>query len=114
MLDCKNALVETKGDFKAAEKKLKELGLAAAAKRSGKAANEGRVFSKITENCASLVELSCETDFVARNEEFVQLGNTIVSKVAGSCLDEVTDEITALVDAGGSPCRLGRMGGLDV
>ena len=98
MMDCKNVLVETNADFAAAEKKLKELGLAAAAKRSGKAANEGRVFSKITDNCAALVELSCETDFVARNEEFVELGNTIVSKVADSCTDQVTDAINTLVD----------------
>ena len=98
MLDCKNALVEANGDFAAAEKKLKELGLAAAAKRSGRATNEGRVFSKITDTCASLVELSCETDFVARNQDFIDLGNLIVSKVAGSCLTKTTDELTALVD----------------
>ncbi|MBN1686737.1 MAG: translation elongation factor Ts [Spirochaetales bacterium] len=98
MLDCKNALVETKGDFAAAEKKLKELGLAAAAKRIGKAANEGRIFSKITDSCASLVELSCETDFVARNQEFIDLGNRIVSKVAGSCMTEATGEVLSLVD----------------
>ena len=98
MLDCKNALVEANGDFAAAEKKLKELGLAAAAKRSGRATNEGRVFSRITDTCASLVELSCETDFVARNQEFIDLGNLVVSKAAESCLTETTAELTALVD----------------
>ena len=98
MLDCKNALVETKGDFKAAEKKLKELGLAAAAKRSGKAANEGRVFSCVTKTCASLVEISCETDFVARNQEFIDLGTTITSIAAEGCLSEATGELNSLVD----------------
>jgi elongation factor Ts len=98
MLDCKNALVESAGDFAVAEKKLKELGLAAAAKRSGKAANQGRVFSKITDTCASLVELSCETDFVSRNKDFVELGNLIVTKVSQSCFTEATDEITSMVD----------------
>ncbi len=98
MLDCKNALVETNGDFKAAEKKLKELGLAAAAKRSGKAANEGRVFSRITDRCASLVELSCETDFVARNQDFINLGTKIASKAAEACLSEPTAELNGLVD----------------
>lgn len=98
MLDCKNVLVEANGDFAAAEKKLKELGLAAAAKRSGKAANEGRVFSKIADKCASLVELSCETDFVSRNKDFIDLGTQIVNTVAGSCLSEASDEITNMVD----------------
>ena len=98
MMDCKNVLVETGGDFAAAEKKLKELGLAAAEKRSGKAANEGRVFSSITKTCASLVELSCETDFVARNKDFIELGKTITSKVADSCMTEPTAELTGLVD----------------
>jgi elongation factor Ts len=98
MLDCKNVLVETGGDFDAAEKKLKELGLAAAAKRSGKAANEGRVFSKVSKTCASLVEISCETDFVARNQDFIDLGTQITSKVAESCLSEATAELTTAVD----------------
>jgi len=98
MLDCKNALVEANGNFAAAEKKLKELGLAAAAKRSGKAANEGRVFSKITDTCASLVELSTETDFVARNQDFVDVGSQIITMTAESCITEPTDEMNALVD----------------
>ena len=98
MLDCKNVLVETGGDFDAAEKKLKELGLAAAAKRSGKAANEGRVFSSVTNSCASLVEISCETDFVARNQDFIDLGTLVTSKAAKSCLSESTPELIALVD----------------
>ena len=97
-MDCKNVLVETGGDFAAAEKKLKELGLAAAEKRSGKAANEGRVFSSVTDTCASLVELSCETDFVARNQDFIDLGKEITSKVGESCLTEPTPELTGMVD----------------
>jgi len=98
MLDCKNALVETKGDFAAAVKKLRELGLAAAAKRIGKAANQGRIFSKVGEKCASLAEISCETDFVARNQEFIALGNRIISKAVESCLAKPTDELDSLVD----------------
>lgn len=98
MLDCKNALVEAAGNFEKAEKKLKELGLAAAAKRSGKAANEGRIFSAVSDTYAGLVELSCETDFVARNQGFIDLGKNIVNKVVANGLNDVNDELNALVD----------------
>jgi elongation factor Ts len=74
MMDCKKALTEAGGDFAKAEKILKEQGLAAAAKRSGRATNEGRVFTKVCPGRASIVELSCETDFVARNADFIKLG----------------------------------------
>jgi elongation factor Ts len=98
MLDCKNALVEAGGDFQKAEKKLKELGLAAAAKRSGKAANEGRVFAKVAEGCAALVEISCETDFVARNQEFIDVGEKVTAIVAEKRLNAPTVELNDLVD----------------
>lgn len=98
MLDCKNALVETNGDFDAAEKKLKELGLAAAAKRSGKAANEGRVFSGVSDTKAALVELSCETDFVSRNQDFIDLGKKVTDIVMAKGLSEADDEVVTIVD----------------
>ena len=65
IMECKNALVETGGDFAKAEKMLKEKGLAAVEKRSGRATNEGKIFVKIKEDTAALVELVSETDFVA-------------------------------------------------
>jgi elongation factor Ts len=98
MLDCKNALVEAEGDFGKAEKKLRELGLAAAAKRSGKAANEGRIFAATGGKYASLVELTCETDFVARNQGFIDLGNKVVEMVVAEGLNEATNELTSMVD----------------
>ena len=98
MMDCKKALVETGGDAAKAEKILKELGLAAAAKRSGKAANEGRIFSAVGSNRAGLLEFSSETDFVARNEEFVETGKTVLSMVIESGLSEATAEVNAVVD----------------
>jgi elongation factor Ts len=98
MLDCKNALVATEGDFQQAEKKLKELGLAAAAKRSGKAANEGRVFSSVTDSRAALIELSCETDFVARNQAFIDVGTQVTQIVIDNALEEASDEVIAIVD----------------
>src|SRR6056297_2295741 len=97
MLDCKKALKEAEGDFAKAEKILKELGLAAAAKRSGRATNEGRIFSKVTASAAGLLELSCETDFVARNEDFVQFGEELLSTVVEQKLTEITPELEAKV-----------------
>ncbi|TVR86788.1 MAG: elongation factor Ts [Spirochaetaceae bacterium] len=81
MMDCKKALAEAGGDFAAAEKHLKELGLAAAAKRGGRATNEGRVFARVGTERAGLLELSCETDFVARNTQFIELGNKIAAEI---------------------------------
>ena len=78
MMDCKTALVEADGDLQAAERKLKEQGLAAAAKRTGRAAEEGRVFAAVQNGGAALLELSSETDFVARNDQFVSLGRSLV------------------------------------
>ena len=98
MMDCKNALVETNGDFDKAEIKLKELGLAAAAKRSGKAANEGRIFSAVAANRAGLLEFSCETDFVARNEEFIESGGRMLDVVLAKNLSDADDEVNEIAD----------------
>ena len=84
MMDCKNALTEAQGDATKAEKILKELGLAAAAKRGGRATNEGRIFTHVTPDSAGILEISCETDFVARNQDFTDLGNAIVKEMVSS------------------------------
>lgn len=97
MMDCKKALIEAGGDSEKAEKLLKELGLAAAAKRSDKATNEGRVFTTVGTSVGGILELSCETDFVARNESFVALGNDLVSAVAQKNLAADSDELAARV-----------------
>ncbi|HUZ16865.1 MAG TPA: translation elongation factor Ts [Spirochaetia bacterium] len=93
MLDCKKALVEAGGDVAKAEKILKELGLAAAAKRSGRATNEGRIFAAAEASVAGLLELSCETDFVARNEDFITFGNSLLATITAKRLTEQNDEI---------------------
>jgi len=81
MMDCKKALVEAGGDFAKAEKILKGLGLAAAAKRAGRATNEGRIFISKNSQKAVVLELSCETDFVAKNDDFKALGNELCAKI---------------------------------
>jgi elongation factor Ts len=97
MMDCKKALNEAGGDFAKAEKYLKELGLAAAAKRSGRATNEGRVFAKVGADRAALVELACETDFVARNEDFIALGEALLELVISKGYTEINEEMESMV-----------------
>jgi elongation factor Ts len=86
MMDCKRALQETGGDVEKAVDLLRTKGLAAAAKRAGRAANEGAVESYIHMNrrVGTLVELSCETDFVANTEEFRTLARDIAMQVAAA------------------------------
>ena len=81
--DCKNALVEADGDFAAAVRILREKGAAAAEKRSGRTTGEGIVHSYIHDRrIGVMVELACETDFVARNEKFRELANDIAIHIA--------------------------------
>ncbi|RKX85755.1 MAG: translation elongation factor Ts [Spirochaetes bacterium] len=77
MVDCKNALVKAEGNPVKAERILKELGLAAAAKRSGRATNQGSIFTLIESKEAVILEVGCETDFVANNKDFTILGNKL-------------------------------------
>lgn len=93
MMDCKTALVEAGGDLQAAERKLKEQGLAAAAKRVGRAADQGRVFAVVGDGGAALLELSSETDFVARNDRFVELGRSLVAHALAHDLQEPDDHV---------------------
>ena len=98
-MECKNALVSTNGDFDQAEKLLKEKGLAALEKRSGRATNEGKIFVKINDDASAavLVELSSETDFVARNDEFIALGEAIAAKALEKGYTEPNDELSGMV-----------------
>jgi elongation factor Ts len=97
MMDCKKALVKADGDFTKAEKLLKELGLAAVSKRSGRATNEGKIFSFVKKNKGILLELSCETDFVARNKEFNDLGRSLVEKILDKNITGKTEKLEAMV-----------------
>ncbi|MFP4153160.1 MAG: translation elongation factor Ts [Alkalispirochaeta sp.] len=97
MMDCKKALQEADGDFAKAERILKELGKAAAAKRSGRATNEGRIFISVDGDRAAILEMACETDFVARNETFVALGNEIAADVLARGITEADEQINAKV-----------------
>lgn len=80
MMDCKKALTEAEGDFDKAIEILRKKGQKVSASRSDRDAKEGSVFVRISDNGqeAILIALNCETDFVAKNEEFQALGNLII------------------------------------
>ncbi|MCD6098232.1 translation elongation factor Ts [bacterium] len=86
MMDCKKALVKTGGDIDKAIEHLRKTGAAKAAKKLDRAANEGQVISYIHPGgkLGVLVELNCETDFVARTPEFQALGKDIAMQIAAT------------------------------
>ena len=86
MMDCKNALQETDGNIDKAVELLRTKGMAKAEKRAGRSTSEGVIGSYIHHNgkIAVLVELNCETDFVARTEDFQQLGRYLAEHVAAA------------------------------
>ena len=99
MMDCKKALSEADGDFAKAEKILKEMGLAAVAKRQDRATENGRVFVKTGNGKAVILSLSCETDFVAKNADFAKLGDDLCSVILEKGYTEINDELTGMVEA---------------
>lgn len=99
MLDCKKALQDANGDLAEAEKILKEKGLAAMAKRSDRATGEGRVVVKQDGNKIAMVEVTCETDFVANNADFVEIASKAADITLANGKSEVTDEHKALIDS---------------
>jgi elongation factor Ts len=84
MLDCKNALIEFEGNIEKAIEDLRKKGIAKAAKRMDRETTQGVIASYIHmgNQIGSLVELNCETDFVAKNEEFVNLAKEIAVQIA--------------------------------
>ena len=94
MMDCKKALMETKGDVEKAVDYLRTKGIAKAEKRAGKAASQGIVFAyqHFTGKVGVLVEVNCETDFVARTEDFQELAKDIALHIASTSPIAVTAE----------------------
>ncbi|WP_321479196.1 translation elongation factor Ts [uncultured Bacteroides sp.] len=88
MMDCKNALAEAEGDFEKAMEVIRKKGQAVAAKRSDRNASEGCVLAKTTGPYAAMIALKCETDFVAKNADFVALATEILDlAIANKCVD---------------------------
>ena len=98
MMDCKNALVESDGDFDKAVEQLRIKGQAKAAKRGDREASEGVVTNYIHSNgkIGVLIEVNCETDFVARTDDFIEFARDIAMHIAAAapiCVSE--DEVPA-------------------
>lgn len=96
MMDCKKALTETNGDMEKAVEVLREKGLAAAAKKAGRVAAEGIVKTYISEDMkkGAIVEVNCETDFVAANEEFIAFAGKIAEMAANTNAKTVEELVT--------------------
>ncbi len=94
MMDSKNALVESDGDVDKAIELLRVKGQAKAAKRGERSAGEGLVVSYVHHNgkVGALVEVDCETDFVARNEDFAEFARDVASHVAASAVQYVSED----------------------
>jgi len=119
MMDCKRALLENDGDFERAKDWLREKGIAGAAKREGRAADQGAVEVLVTGEVGAVVELNCETDFVAKGDAFgkalaaltrlvVDEGDTEIGakKINGESVD---DYIKGLSGTLGEKIELGRV-----
>jgi elongation factor Ts len=95
MMECKKALVETGGDIDAAIEHLRKSGLAKADKKAGRVAAEGAVIAAGNDSNAVLVEINCETDFVAKDDNFLGFAN----RVAEIALENGNDDVQALNEA---------------
>ena len=84
MMDAKKALVEVDGDMEKAMEVLRQKGILSADKKMGRIAAEGRIASYIADGIGAMVEVNCETDFVAKNAEFVELTEGLAELVANS------------------------------
>lgn len=99
MMDCKNALEESGGDFDKAVEIIRIKGQKGVTKREGRTALNGLVSASVTGDTGVILELNCETDFVAKGERFQELGNEILAKLSTSAATELTAFLTS--DFGG-------------
>lgn len=98
MMECKKALTECNGNIDEAAKYLKEKGLAAAAKRADRATAEGRLFMRQDGNKIYVVEMTCETDFVANNADFIALGEKMLDVTIAKGYTKVEDEHNKMLE----------------
>lgn len=95
MMDCKNALIEADSDYEKAIEIIRKKGQAVAAKRSDREASEGCVLAAANGGFAAIIALKCETDFVAKNSDFIALTQSILdAAMAAKC--KTTEEVAAL------------------
>ncbi len=95
IMDCKEALKQNEGNFDEAVRYLREKGLSSAAKKAARAASEGQVYASLGEDgrTGAIVEVNCETDFVARTEDFHALLETVAGHVKNNGGDDLADAL---------------------
>ncbi len=103
MMECKKALQETGGDIEAAVDELRKRGQAIAQKKGGRATREGRIFAKVADQVGVLVEINCETDFVARNEQFVAFGDEVSGMALATASGRLEDLLATPMASRGKP-----------
>jgi elongation factor Ts len=128
MMDCKRVLKDAEGDLKRAVELLRERGLAKAGKREGRATSEGLIAVAIRDGVGGMVELGCETDFVARTDDFGALAELLAGAVAADASvdapeallereidgEKVADRLTAAIARLGENVVLKRTARIDV
>lgn len=92
MMDCKKALLQSNGDFEKAIEFLRKQGIATASKKASRQAKEGKVTVLINGKSAIVVEVNCETDFVARNENFSKLVQEVATKLLNATSNQVKEK----------------------
>lgn len=96
MMDCKKALTEANGDFEKAIEVLRKKGAAVATKRAEKTANEGMVFTKVSDDKkqAVILQINCETDFVAKSDDFISFTKSVIETIAAKEPENVEALVT--------------------
>ena len=100
MMDCKKALEETQGNIEAAIENMRKSGIAKAAKKSGRIAAEGQIILRSQGGQAVIVEINCETDFVAKDENFVRFSSGVADTILAAAPTSI-EALNALPLAGG-------------
>ena len=98
MMDCKKALVEADGDMEKAVEILREKGMATSVKRAGKIASQGIVEAYREGNVVVLVEVNCESDFVARGDQYKEFVLQVAKFIAGNNVSDIEEVKTAMAD----------------
>lgn len=120
MMECKKALVEAQGDIEVAIDNMRKSGQAKAAKKAGRVAAEGVILTQINGNTGVIVELNCETDFVAKDAGFLAFGHDVIAAVAAERITDIEalkakfeDQRTALVAKIGENINIRRVAVLE-
>lgn len=110
LIDCKRALGESNGDMEEAVSILRKKGVATAAKKSGRSASEGMIAQAISEDRSKglLVEVNCETDFVAKNDDFVDFSNEIATELLNNPSADFEEKRTEQVAKIGENIKISR------